>query len=116
MNSLPDPTYGGQLQNFAIQGLDAEGKLKIDYEERQVKLADGESVSLARADLFARPISAYGPASPDVMISPRVAPPMIGLGLLEAVPEEQILANADPDDANKDGISRQAEPGLVARA
>jgi len=39
------------------------------------------------------------------MISPRVAPPMIGLGLLEAVPEEQILANADPDDANKDGIS-----------
>ena len=30
---------------------------------------------------------------------------MIGLGLLEAVPEEQILANADPDDANKDGIS-----------
>ena len=39
------------------------------------------------------------------MISPRVAPPMIGLGLLEAVPEEQILANADPDDANEDGIS-----------
>ncbi len=39
------------------------------------------------------------------MISPRVAPPMIGLGLLEAVPEEQILANADPDDANQDGIS-----------
>ena len=39
------------------------------------------------------------------MMSPRVAPPMIGLGLLEAVPEEQILANADPDDANQDGIS-----------
>ena len=54
---------------------------------------------------------AYGPASPDIMISPRVAPPMIGLGLLEAVPEEQILANADPDDANKDGI--RGKPNLV---
>ena len=39
------------------------------------------------------------------MLSPRVAPPMIGLGLLEAVPAEQILAWADPDDAKKDGIS-----------
>ena len=39
------------------------------------------------------------------MMSPRVAPPMIGLGLLEAVPEEEILANVDPDDANQDGIS-----------
>ena len=39
------------------------------------------------------------------MISPRVAPQMIGLGLLEAVPEEDILARADPDDADGDGIS-----------
>ena len=47
----------------------------------------------------------YGPLADGTMISPRVAPPMIGLGLLEAVPEDQILAGADPDDANKDGIS-----------
>jgi CxxC motif-containing protein (DUF1111 family) len=39
------------------------------------------------------------------MLSPRVAPPMIGLGLLEAVAEDDILARADPDDANRDGIS-----------
>jgi len=30
---------------------------------------------------------------------------MIGLGLLEAIPEEQIMAHADPDDADGDGIS-----------
>src|SRR5690606_18337756 len=30
---------------------------------------------------------------------------MIGLGLLEAVPEADILAFADPDDADRDGIS-----------
>lgn len=104
VNSIPDPTYGGQLQDFAIQGFPAEGKLKIDYQERKVKLADGETVSL-RAPSYSLTNLAYGPASPDIMISPRVAPPMIGLGLLEAVPEEQILANADPDDANKDGIA-----------
>ena len=104
VNSLPDPTYGGQLQDFAIQGFAAEGKLNIDYTEREVKLADGEVVKL-RAPSYRLTDLAYGPISPDVMISPRVAPPMIGLGLLEAVPEEQILANADADDASKDGVS-----------
>ena len=88
----------------SIQGFKPEGKLKIDYKERKVKLAGGESVTL-RAPSYALRDLAYGPISPDMMISPRVAPPMIGLGLLEAVPEEQILANADPDDADKDGIS-----------
>ena len=93
VNSLPEPTYGGQLQNRSIQGLNAEGKLKIEYAEQEVKLADGESVSL-RAPHYSLTDLGYGPISADVMISPRVAPPMIGLGLLEAVPEEQILALA----------------------
>jgi CxxC motif-containing protein (DUF1111 family) len=110
VNSIPDPTYGGQLQDFSIQGFAAEGKLKIDYKERPVKLAYGETVSL-REPTYSLTDLAYGPASPDIMISPRVAPPMIGLGLLEAVPEEQILANADPDDADQGGIS--GKPNLV---
>jgi len=50
----------------------------------------------------------YGPMDPEVMLSPRVAPPMIGLGLLEAIDEAEILAGADPDDANGDGISGRA--------
>ena len=104
VNSLPDPTYGGQLQDFSIQGINAEGKLKIAYKERKVTLAGGEIVSL-RVPTYSLTDLGYGPASPDIMISPRVAPQMIGLGLLEAVPEEEILANADPDDTNKDGIS-----------
>jgi len=41
----------------------------------------------------------------DVAISPRMSPPMYGLGLLEAIPESDILALADPNDADKDGIS-----------
>ena len=42
------------------------------------------------------------------MMSPRVAPPMIGLGLLEAVAASDVLAGADPDDADGDGISGRA--------
>jgi len=37
--------------------------------------------------------------------SARIAPQLVGLGLLEAIPEEDILALADPDDADNDGIS-----------
>jgi CxxC motif-containing protein (DUF1111 family) len=110
VNSIPEPAYGGQLQNFAIQGFKAEGQLKIDYAELPVTLSGGEVVHL-RQPSYAIVDLGYGPMSPDVMISPRVAPPMIGLGLLEAVPEQQILANADPDDKDGDGIA--GKPNLV---
>ena len=104
VNAIPDPVYGGQLQDFSIQGFEPEGKAKIAYEEKEVTLGDGETVRL-RAPTYEIAQLGYGPMSADIMLSPRVAPPMIGLGLLEAVPEEQILANADPDDADGDGIS-----------
>ena len=104
VNTLPDPTYGGQLQDFAIQDFASEGKLDIHYQETPVTLAGDETASL-RHPTYKIVDLGYGPMRPDIMISPRVAPPMIGLGLLEAVPEEQILANADPDDENDDGIS-----------
>ncbi len=103
-NSVPDPVYGGQLQNRSIQGHKAEGQLRTTYTEQPVTLAGGETASL-RVPGYSIVDLNYGPLSPDIMISPRVAPQMIGLGLLEAVPEEQILANADPDDADGDGIA-----------
>jgi CxxC motif-containing protein (DUF1111 family) len=109
-NAIPDPVYGGQLQDRSIQGIPAEGKLKIEYKEREVKLADGETVSL-RVPSYTLTDLAYGPMSPGMMLSPRVAPPMIGLGLLEAIPEDQILANAGAGDADEDGIS--GEPNRV---
>jgi len=101
---IPEPTYGGQLQDLAVPGLQAEGRMTLRYEEENVTLADGTVVTLARpfygiADL------GYGPLHPDVMLSPRVAPPMIGLGLLEAVYDADIESAADPDDRDGDGIS-----------
>ncbi len=103
-NAVPDPVYGGQLQDVGIQGQVAEGKINITYEEEPVTLADGTVVSLRRPTYTIDQLG-FGALHPDVMLSPRIAPPMIGLGLLEAVPADEILANADPDDADGDGIS-----------
>jgi CxxC motif-containing protein (DUF1111 family) len=104
---IAEPTYGGQLQDLAIPGHQAEGRMVIDYEEISVKLAGGEVVRLRRPTYSVADLG-YGPMHPEVMLSPRVAPQMIGVGLLEAIAEDDILAGADPDDANGDGISGRA--------
>jgi len=108
--SIPEPTYGGQLQDLAVQGHSAEGKMHIDYVEQKIVLSDGEIVVLRKPNYSVRSLG-YGPLHPDTMISPRVAPQMPGLGLLEAIPEHQIDLLADPDDKNRDGIS--GRPNLI---
>lgn len=100
----PDPIYGGQLQDFTIAGVEIEGRPHVTWTEEPVTLADGTEVSLRRPDWSVVDLG-YGPMDPGTKLSPRIAPPMIGLGLLEAVPAEQIAAHADPDDADGDGIS-----------
>ena len=107
VNSLPDPVYGGQLQDLGIPGHPAEGRIHTVWEEIPVVLAGGEVV-LLRQPTYSVTDLAYGELSPDVMMSVRVAPPVIGLGLLEAIPEERIRALADPHDADGDGISGRA--------
>jgi CxxC motif-containing protein (DUF1111 family) len=106
----PDPVYGGQLQNFSLPGIAAEGRMQIDYTDVAVALSGGEVAHL-RAPSYSVGDPGYGPVSPDLMTSPRVAPQMIGLGLLEAIPAAEILARADPDDADGDGIS--GRPNIV---
>lgn len=107
---IGDPVYGTQLQNFSVQGVPAEGRMDIVHEEIPVTFADGEVVILQKP-LYRVAGLNYGPLHPQVMLSPRIAPPMIGMGLLESIPEEQILANADPDDRDGDGISGRANYG-----
>ena len=108
--TLPDPTYGEQLQDFAVQGHASEYALGITYEEEIVTLADGTEVSL-RHPTYSADNLGYGPLAEGAMLSPRVAPQMIGLGLLEAIPAVDILANADPDDLDNDGVS--GRPNIV---
>jgi len=104
LNVIPEPTYGTQLQDFAIQGHAAEGHMHIAYKEVPVELADGTVVHLRRPTYSVTDLG-YGPLHPDTMLSPRVAPQMIGLGLLEAIDERDILAQADPEDKDGNGIS-----------
>ena len=108
--TLPDPNYGMQMQDFAVQGHVSEYRLEITYDEKVVTLADGTEASLRHPSYTAADLG-YGPLHPDAMLSPRVAPQMIGLGLLEAIPAADILENADPHDLNDDGIS--GRPNVV---
>jgi CxxC motif-containing protein (DUF1111 family) len=104
MLHIPEPTYGGQFQDLAVPGLQAEGRMVIAYTEEEIVLGDGEVVNLRRPTYSVADLG-YGPMDPDVMLSPRIAPPMGGLGLIEAIHPGDILANADPDDEDGDGIS-----------
>ncbi|RVU34242.1 c-type cytochrome [Hwanghaeella grinnelliae] len=101
---LPEPTYGGQLQELGLPGLHAEGRMVVAYETVKVELGEGEIVELRRPSYTVAGLS-QGAMRDDVMLSPRVAPPMIGLGLLEAIHSADIVAKSDPDDRDGDGIS-----------
>ena len=46
----------------------------------------------------------FGPVGDETMLSPRLAPQVVGMGLLEH-PAEDLVATADPDDEDGDGIS-----------
>ncbi|MCB1403257.1 MAG: thiol oxidoreductase, partial [Rhodobacteraceae bacterium] len=108
--TAPDPVYGGQLQDFATAGQAAEYRLDVTYDETTVELSEGETARLRRPTYRAAELG-YGPLHPDAMLSPRVAPQMIGLGLIEAIPAADILAKADPEDRDGDGIS--GRPNIV---
>ena len=103
-----EPTYGSQLQDLAAPGHVAEARMEVSYTGVPVTLAEGEVV-LLRAPRYAVSNPGFGPLADDVMLSPRVAPQMIGLGLLEAIPAADILALEDPEDADGNGISGRAQ-------
>ncbi len=100
----PEPNYGGQLQPFAVAGVPAEGRPKVSYSERVGAYADGEAFTLLEPSYSVTAL-AYGDFAANVRISPRVAPAIIGLGLLEAVPRARLEELADPEDQDGDGIS-----------
>lgn len=102
-NPLPVPGYGDQLQNRALLGKQREGDVAITYTETVYKFADGTTYSL-RAPTYTF-TGLYMAMPGNVLLSPRVAAPVFGLGLLEAISETDIMAGADPDDKDGDGIS-----------
>jgi CxxC motif-containing protein (DUF1111 family) len=100
----PHPNYGDQIQNRALQGqsvdfaysrepVPQEADLYLDWEESVVWFPDGERVTLRKPRLRIENLN-FGPLGPEVMKSLRMTPPIFGLGLLDAVPEETIRALA----------------------
>ena len=81
---IPSPKYGIQLQDIAIQGHNEEGKMHIEYEEIPMYFTDGKVVYL-RKPTYSIIDWQYGVPNTELLTSPRVAPPMIGLGMLEAI-------------------------------
>mgnify|MGYP001169371210 CR=1 FL=1 len=100
----PDPQYGMQLQDNAVSGTRAEGKFVVSYNTRSVALSGEESVEL-RVPSYEISLLSRGELDPKTRMSPRVAQPMIGMGLLEAIHDADIVELADPDDSDGDGIS-----------
>jgi CxxC motif-containing protein (DUF1111 family) len=101
---LDDPGYGGQFNHKSILGVPSEGTSRVTYTEIAGAFGDGTPYQL-RAPTYELGNLAFGPLASGVMMSPRVAPAMIGLGLLEALDEATILGLADEGDADGDGIS-----------
>jgi CxxC motif-containing protein (DUF1111 family) len=92
----PDPLYGRVLQNQAVQGMHAEGRIVLTR-------SDDPSGPLQVAMTLDR-----GPLDAATRQSVRLAPPIRGRALLDQIDAEAVLALADPEDRDGDGISGQA--------
>lgn len=101
-----EPVYGDQFNTMGIHGVQGEGEVHLSYERIEGQYADGTPYTLEKPRYQLRNL-AYGPMAPDVMVSPRIAPQVIGLGLLEAIPEAEILANAQAQAASTGPIKGQ---------
>jgi CxxC motif-containing protein (DUF1111 family) len=102
----PVPGFGDQLQTRSIFNVTKEADVTVNYMEQTFSFDDGSTYKL-RFPLYTISNTYIGfPAN--VMVSPRVAAPVFGLGLLEAVSEADILSRVDEGDANADGISGKA--------
>jgi len=96
--------YGHQIGDRAIEGVKPEATVRINWIESPGTFPDGENYSLRHPDILLSDL-AYGPMPKDAVLELRMAPPVHGLGLLEAIPEETLLSWADVDDVDGDGIS-----------
>jgi CxxC motif-containing protein (DUF1111 family) len=99
---VPHPGYGDQLQTRGVKGVvPEEGRVEVTWIEAPVAFADGDTAALRRPEIAIRDLK-FGPLEPSVMTSLRAAPALVGMGLLDAVPERVIAAPAEGESV--DGI------------
>jgi CxxC motif-containing protein (DUF1111 family) len=100
---LPVPGFGLQIQNHAVYGFVPEAQYEVIFEYSEEIFPDGSRVELRKPII--RLIQPYRPLPEDILLSPRIGTPMFGLGLLELIPEQNLVSMADPEDKDGDGIS-----------
>ncbi|MBK9441280.1 MAG: c-type cytochrome [Comamonadaceae bacterium] len=103
---LPEPTYGDQFNNAAVEGVKPEGQVRIRTTPVRGRFADGTPYVLQQPHYSLTDLG-YGPLAAGVMLSPRVAPQLMGIGLIEAIPETEVLANAQAQAAQPGAIKGQ---------
>lgn len=104
---IPEPIYGNQLAINGIFGVDFEGKINIDFEEKEIIFPDGEKQILLKPKYSLKELN-YGDLHKDSIVSYRMAQTLNGMGLIDLISNEDILANEDLEDKNGDGIRGKA--------
>jgi CxxC motif-containing protein (DUF1111 family) len=103
---VPDPVYGDQFNNAAIQGVRPEGRVAMHWTPVHGRFADGTRYTLQQPHYRLTDLG-YGPLAKGVMLSPRVAPQLAGVGLLEAIAASDIERNAAEQAAQPGPIKGQ---------
>lgn len=106
---LAAPGFGLQLEDQAIAGVQAEGTMQILYTEKPGSFPDGENYSLRSPRNSI--VNPYIPLPAGLLISARIAPSNIGLGLLQAVSQQTIINLSQTEAANANGI--HGKPNMV---
>lgn len=104
--NVPDTCIGGQLQHQANFSIQKEATQTVSYQYQTASFADGEQVELREPIWHIRGIGCE--INDDTVLSARVAPPMIGLGLLELIAAQDIVAQAERQNKRNDGVSGRA--------
>ncbi|BCE01926.1 di-heme oxidoredictase family protein [Marinicellulosiphila megalodicopiae] len=89
---IPDPIYGGQFQPLSSPNVPAEGVVNVIWHSKIEILADNTEIELQWPEISLNQLQ-YGELNEQIQLSPRIAPAMMGLGLLEQIDELDILQN-----------------------
>ncbi len=100
---LSVPNYGTQLQNHSNLNIPKEGDIQVSFTIIKETYPDGNTYELRKPN-YTIINENFGSLS-GALTSPRIGQQTIGLGLIDALSEPEILQNADEFDIDNDGIS-----------
>lgn len=104
------PRFGHVVNTDAVSGFTPEASVSITYTALVHARPDGTQVTLWEPQ-YTLALPDGAPLPPDLVLMPRLASPVQGVGLLEAVSDQDILAGAEPRTGRPTG-----RPAWVALA